>query len=156
MSGNIELRLRELEIALPSSPAPLANYSPYAQTGNLIFVSGQLPLGSKDPSEYVGIVGATVSEEKAREGARVAAVNVLAVLKQALNGDLDRVVRLVKLSGYVNAVAGFGNQPEIVNGASDLFVQVFGDAGRHARVVIGAGSLPRNMAVEIETIFEVA
>ena len=156
MAGQVAIRLRELEIKLPSSPAPLANYSPYSQTGNLIFVSGQLPLTSEDPEEYVGIVGSTISAEKARDGARVAAINVIAVLREALNGDLDRVVRLVKLCGYVNAVPGFRGHPEVVNGASDLFVDVFGDAGRHARVVIGAGSLPRNMAVEIETIFEVA
>jgi enamine deaminase RidA (YjgF/YER057c/UK114 family) len=156
MQGKIEGRLQELGITLPSSPAPLANYTPFVQTGNLIFVSGQLPLGSQGPEEYVGIVGSTISAEKARDGARVAAINVLAVLKDALSGNLDRVVRLVKLSGYVNAVEGFGNQPEVVNGASDFFVEVFGDAGRHARVVIGVGSLPRNMAVEIETIFEVA
>jgi len=156
MQDKVEARLRELGITLPSSPAPLANYAPFVQTGNLVFVSGQLPLVSQSPEDYVGIVGSTISAEKAREGARVAAINVLAVLKDALSGDLDRVVRLVKLSGYVNAVEGFGNQPEVVNGASDLFVEVFGDAGRHARVVIGVGSLPRNMAVEIETIFEVA
>ena len=156
MQGKIEVRLRELKIELPSSPAPLANYKPYAKSGNLIFVSGQLPLVSENPEEFVGIVGSTISAEKARDGARIAAINVLAVLREALNGNLDRVVRLVKLSGYVNAIAGFNSHPEIVNGASDLFVEVFGEAGRHARVVIGAGSLPRNMAVEIETIFEVA
>ncbi len=156
MQGKIERRLQELEVELPSSPAPLANYSPFTQTGSLIFVSGQLPLTSENPKEFEGIVGSTISAEKARAGARIAAINVLAVLRGALGGNLDRVVRLVKLSGYVNADAGFGAHPEVVNGASDFFVEVFGDAGRHARVVVGVGSLPRNMAVELEAIFEVA
>jgi enamine deaminase RidA (YjgF/YER057c/UK114 family) len=156
MRGQIDLRLKELGIELPASPTPLANYAPFVRTGNLIFVSGQLPLVPERPDEYVGIVGSTISPEKAREGARVAAINALAALSGALNGDLDRVVRLVKLNGYVNAVAGLADHPEIVNGASDFFVDVFGDAGRHARAVLGVGSLPRNMAVEIDTIFEVA
>ena len=156
MRGQIELRLQELGIELPPSPTPVANYAPFVRTGNLIFISGQLPLAPEKPEEYVGIVGSSISAEKARDGARIAAINVLAVLSKALNGDLNRVVRLVKLNGYVNAVSGFGDHPEIVNGASDLFVEVFGDAGRHARAALGAGSLPRNMAVEIDTIFEVA
>lgn len=156
MHGQIELRLKELGIDLPASPMPIANYAPFVRTGELIFISGQLPLAPERPDEYVGIVGSTISVEKARDGARVAATNVLAVLSKALNGNLDRVVRLVKLNGYVNAVSGLGDQPEIINGASDFFVEVFGEAGRHARAVIGAGSLPRNMSVEIDAIFEVA
>ena len=156
MSGKIENRLRELGINLPSSPAPVANYTPFVQTGNLVFVSGQLPFVPGQNSEYVGIVGSTIDAEKVRDGARTAAINVIAVLKIALDGDLDRVVRLVKLNGFVNAVAGFTDQPEVVNGASDLFVEVFGEVGRHARAAVGAGSLPRNMAVEIDATFEVA
>jgi enamine deaminase RidA (YjgF/YER057c/UK114 family) len=156
MRGQIELRLQELGIELPPSPTPVANYAPFVRAGNLLFISGQLPLAPGMPEEYVGIVGSSISAERARDGARSAAINVLAVLSKALNGDLNRVVRLVKLNGYVNAVSGFGDHPEIVNGASDLFVEVFGDAGRHARAALGAGSLPRNMAVEIDTIFEVA
>jgi len=156
MRGQIELRLQELGIELPASPTPIANYAAFVRTGELIFISGQLPLAPGMPDEYVGIVGSTIGAEKARDGARVAAINVLAVLSEALDGNLDRVVRLVKLNGYVNAVSGLANQPEIINGASDFFVEVFGDAGRHARAVLGVGSLPRNMSVEIDTIFEVA
>ncbi len=156
MGRKIENRLQELGINLPSSPAPVANYSPFVQTGNLVFVSGQLPIVPGQNSKYVGIVGSMIDAEKAHDAARVAAINVIAVLKLALDGDLDRVVRLVKLNGFVNAVAGFTDHPEVVNGASDLFIEVFGEAGRHARAAVGAGSLPRNMAVEIDATFEVA
>jgi len=156
MRGQIEARLQELGISLPDGPTPVANYAPFVQSGNLVFISGQLPIGSGQANEYAGIVGSTIDIEKAHQGARVAAINILAVLNKALDGNLDRVVRLVKLSGYVNAVPGFGNHPEIINGASDFFVEVLGEAGRHARAAVGAGSLPRNMAVEIDAIFEVA
>ncbi len=156
MQGQTERRLRELKIELPSSPTPVANYVPFVRSGNLIFISGQLPLRPGSAEEYIGVAGSTISVEKARDGARIAAINVLAVLSKALDGDLDRVVRLVKLNGYVNAPPDFGDHPAIVNGASDLFVEVFGEAGRHARAALGAGSLPRNMVVELDAIFEVA
>jgi enamine deaminase RidA (YjgF/YER057c/UK114 family) len=156
MLGKVEKRLQEMQLVLPASPMPVANYSPFVQVGSLVFVSGQLPIVNGKMDEYVGIVGSTIAVDKARVGARIAAVNILAVLNSALEGDLDRVVRVVKIVGYVNAIAGFADHPEIVNGASDLFVEVFGDAGRHARAAVGAGSLPRNMAVEIDAIFEVA
>ena len=156
MLGKIGKRLQELGLVLPANPMPVANYSPFVQVGSLVFVSGQLPIVAGRMDEYVGIVGSTIDVDKARDGARIAAVNILAVLNNALEGNLDRVVCVVKIGGYVNAVAGFTDHPEIVNGASDLFVEVFGDVGRHARAAVGAGSLPRNMAVEIDAIFEVA
>jgi enamine deaminase RidA (YjgF/YER057c/UK114 family) len=154
--GRIESRLRDLGITLPQAAAPVANYVPWVRTGSLIFISGQITLGADKALQYVGTLGKDLSVEDGRAAARLAAVNVLAVLSAALEGDLDRVTRVVKISGFVNAVPGFTQHPEVVNGASDLFVEVFGDAGRHARAAVGAGSLPRNVAVEVEAIFEVA
>ena len=154
--GRIASRLRDLGIELPQVAAPVANYVPWVRTGSLIFVSGQITLGADKVLRHVGTVGKELDVEEGRAAARLAAINVLAVLFASLDGDLDRVTRVVKLTGFVNAVPGFAQHPEVVNGASDLFVEVFGDAGRHARAAVGAGSLPRNVAVEVEGIFEVA
>lgn len=154
--GRIEARLKQLKLELPSITAPVANYVPWVRTGSLVFVSGQLTMGPAKTLEYVGAVGKSISVEDGKRAARLAAVNVLAVLNSALDGDLDRVTRVVKVTGFVNAEPGFSQHPEVVNGASDLFVEVFGDIGRHARAAVGAGSLPRNVAVEIEAIFETA
>ena len=156
MSGRIEARLKELGIALPDAVAPVANYVPFVRTGSLVFISGQITMGAGKTLEYVGTVGTDLTVDEGRKAARLAAINVLAALKSALDGDLDKVERVVKITGFVNAVPGFAQHPEIVNGASDLFVEVFGDAGRHARAAVGAGSLPRNVAVEVEAVFEVA
>lgn len=155
MTGHIEARLKDLGIALPAPPAPVASYVPTVKTGNLVFVSGQIPAGP-DGLKYVGIVGQELSVDDGKAAARLCAVNLLAQVKAACDGDLDRVTRCVKLSVFVNAVPGFTQHPEIANGASDLMVQVFGDAGRHARAAVGAGSLPRNVAVEVEAVFEIA
>jgi enamine deaminase RidA (YjgF/YER057c/UK114 family) len=154
MAGHVEARLQELGITLPQPPAPVASYAPFVRSGNLVFISGQVTLGPNG-LEYVGSVGGEVTPEDAKAGARLCAINLLAQLKSAVGGDLDRVVRCVKVTGFVNAVPGFTGHPEVVNGASDLFVEVFGDKGRHARAAVGAGSLPRNVAVEVEAIFEV-
>jgi enamine deaminase RidA (YjgF/YER057c/UK114 family) len=154
--GRIESRLRDLGITLPQAAVPVANYVPWVRTGSLIFISGQITLGADKVLQYVGTVGKELSVEDGRAAARLAAVNVLAALSTALEGDLDRVTRVVKISGFVNSVPGFTQHPEVVNGASDLFIEVFGDVGRHARAAVGAGSLPRNVAVEVEAIFEVA
>jgi enamine deaminase RidA (YjgF/YER057c/UK114 family) len=143
-------------LELPVIPRPIANYVPWVRTGSLIFTSGQLTMGPSKTLEYVGKVGRDISIEDGRRAARLAAVNVLAVLNSALDGDLDRVTRVVKLTGFVNAEPEFTQHPEVINGASDLFVEVFGEAGRHARAAVGASSLPRNVAVEIEAIFEIA
>jgi enamine deaminase RidA (YjgF/YER057c/UK114 family) len=154
MAGKIDARLSELGIVLPTPPAPVASYVPYVRTGNLVFISGQVTLGPKG-LEYVGKVGAEISPEDAKSAARLCAINIIAQTKAALDGDLDRVTRVVKLVGFVNAVPDFAGHPEVVNGASDLFVEIFGDAGRHARAAVGAGSLPRNVAVEVEAVIEV-
>lgn len=155
MNGKIETRLKELDIVLPNPPAPVASYVPFVVSGNLAFISGQVTI-APDGLKYVGTVGAELTPEDGKAAARLCAVNVLAQLKAAAGGDLDRVKRCVKVTVFVNAVPGFGQHPEVANGASDLFVEVFGDAGRHARAAVGAGSLPRNVAVEVEAIFELA
>jgi enamine deaminase RidA (YjgF/YER057c/UK114 family) len=155
MSGRIDARLKELEIALPSAPAPVASYVPFVTAGNLVFISGQVT-AAPDGLKYVGTVGKELTLEDGRSAARLCALNVVAQLKAALGGDLDRVNRCVKLGVFVNAVPGFSQHPEVANGASDLIVEIFGEAGRHARAAVGAGSLPRNVAAEVEAIFEIA
>jgi len=152
--GKIDDRLKELGIEVPEAAAPIANYLGYAQTGNLVFTAGQVPI--KDGNfTCQGIVGKDVSVEDATAAARLCAINLIAQVKAACGGDLDRVVRCVKLVGFVNGVAGFENAPAIINGASDLMVEVFGDKGKHARSAVGAGSLPFNVTVEVEGIFEI-
>jgi enamine deaminase RidA (YjgF/YER057c/UK114 family) len=147
--------LKDLGIVLPTPPAPVASYVPTVKTGSLVFVSGQIPAGP-DGLKYVGIVGQDLSVDDGKAAARLCAVNLLAQVKAACDGDLDRVTRCVKLAVFVNAAPGFTQHPEIANGASDLMVQVFDDAGKHARAAVGAGSLPRNVAVEVEAVFEIA
>jgi enamine deaminase RidA (YjgF/YER057c/UK114 family) len=154
--GRIDTRLVELGVQLPAVTPPVANYVPWIRTGSLVFVSGQITMGANKTLEYVGVVGKDLSVEDGRRAARLAAINVIAALKAALDGNLDQVTRVIKITGFVNAEPGFTQHPEVVNGASDLFVEVFGDSGRHARAAVGAGSLPRGVAVEIEGIFEVA
>ena len=155
MPGKIDARLKELNIALPAPPAPVASYVPYVVSGNLVFISGQVTL-SADGLKYVGKVGADISLEDGKAAARLCAVNVIAQVKAACGGDLDRVKRCVKVGVFVNAVADFTQHPEVANGASDLFQEVFGDAGKHARAAVGAGSLPRGVAAEVEAVFEIA
>lgn len=154
MSGRIDAKLKELGLELPEVPKPVANYVPWVKSGAYVYISGQIPTVPK--GVVVGTVGKELKPQQAHKAAQVCAINILAVLKAALDGDLDRVVRCVKLTGFINAVPGFGQHPEVLNGASDLMVQVFGDAGRHTRAAVGAGSLPRNVPVEIDAIFEVA
>jgi enamine deaminase RidA (YjgF/YER057c/UK114 family) len=155
MNGRIAARLKDLGMTLPTPAIPQGSYVPWVRTGALLFISGQITLGAKG-LEYVGIVGADINLEDARRAARLAGLNVIAQAAMALDGDLDRVKRVVKVTGFVNAAPGFTQHPEVVNGASDLFVEVFGEAGRHARAAVGTSSLPRNVAVEIEAVFEVA
>jgi len=152
---NIEQRLEQLGIKLPTPPAPVASYVPYVVSGKLVFVSGQVTV-AEGGLKYVGIVGKDISLEDGKAAARLCAVNIIAQLKAACGGDLDKVRRVVKLTVFVNAVPGFAQHPEVPNGASDLFVEVFGDAGKHARAAVGAGSLPRNVATEVEAIVEIA
>jgi enamine deaminase RidA (YjgF/YER057c/UK114 family) len=155
MAGEIDERLKGLGIDLPTPPKPVANYVPFVRTGNLVFISGQVTM-SHGELRHVGKVGKEISVDDAKKAARLCGVNILTNLKAALDDDLDKVVRCVKLVGFVNAVETFTQQPEVINGCSDLMVEVFGDKGRHARSAVGAGSLPRNVAVEVEAIFEVA
>ena len=155
MTGRIDQTLQALGLVIPAAPAPVANYVPWVRTGNLVFVSGQLPLLDGKVAQ-TGILGSGVTVEQGTAAARLCAINLVAQARAACDGDLDRVRRVVKLSGFVACAADFGDQPAVINGASDLMVQVFGDAGRHARAAVGAPSLPRNASVEIEAIFEVA
>ena len=152
--GLIDKRLAELGIVLPSPAKPIANYVPWVRTGNLVFISGQGAV--KDGKiEYTGKVGDTLSVEEAIVSARLTAINVIAQLRDACGGDLDRVIRIVKLLGFVNCTPAFGEHPKVINGASDLMVAVFGDKGRHARSAVGAPALPFNLSVEVEAIVEI-
>lgn len=155
MAGRIEARLKELKIELPDAPAPAANYVPYVVTGNLVFVSGQVPR-SKGQYVHVGKVGETLTLEDGQKSARLCALNLIAQLKSACGGDLDRVKRVVKLGGFVNSTPNFANHPQVVNGASDLMGEIFGEAGKHARFAVGVADLPGNVATEIDGIFEIA
>jgi enamine deaminase RidA (YjgF/YER057c/UK114 family) len=155
MSGRIDTRLKELSITLPKATPPVASYVPYVISGNLVFISGQVTFGPQG-LEYIGQLGKEFTVEEGQAAARLCALNVIAQLREACGGNLDRVTRCVKVTGFVNAVQGFAQHPEVINGASDTIVQVFGDIGRHARAAVGAGSLPRNVAVEVEAIFEIA
>jgi enamine deaminase RidA (YjgF/YER057c/UK114 family) len=155
MAGKIDAKLAELGITLPTPPAPVASYVPYVISGKMVFTSGQITM-APDGMKYVGIVGKDISLEDGKAAARLCAINVLAQVKAACDGDLDKVKRCVKVTAFVNAVPAFTQHPEIANGASDFFVEVLGDAGKHARAAVGAGSLPRNVACEVEAIFELA
>ncbi len=153
--SRIDDRLEELGINLPEAPAPGGSYSPVILTSGLAFVAGQIPAVAGE-IRYTGTVGAEVDEDTAREAARTCALNVLAALKAALDGNLDRVRQCVKLGVFVQCVAGFDRQPEIANGASDVMLSVFGEAGRHARFAVGANALPRNVTVEVDAVFAIA
>ena len=148
-------RLQELGIALPSPPAPVASYVPYTFSGDQVFISGQIPLKDGKP-QFIGRVGDDLSLEDAQAAAKLCAVNVLAQLSAACDGNLDRVKRCLKLGVFVHAVPGYTQQPEVANGASDLMVAVFGNAGKHARAAVGVASLPRGVAVEVEAVFEIS
>jgi len=154
MAGTVEKKLGELGIVLTTPAAPVANYVPFVRTGNLLMVSGQI---CYDAGKLVakGQLGGGVSIEDGQKAARACAVNVLAQLKVAL-GDLDKVVRVVRLGGFVNSAPGFIEGPKVMNGASDLMVTVFGDKGRHARTTVGVSALPLDSAMEVEGLFEVS
>lgn len=151
---SINKKLEQLGITLPEPIAPVANYVPFVKTGNQIFISGQLPIENGE-IKFVGKLGENISIEDGQKAARICAINLLANLKIACDGNLDRVVRCVKLGIFVNAVPNFTDHPVVANGASDLMVEVLGDAGKHARFAMGAGSLPRGVAVEVDAIFEI-
>lgn len=149
-----EERLRDLGIELPNPSSPGGSYVPAIQVGNLVFLSGQLPQWNGE-RRFLGKLGAEFDIEEGQQAARLCALNIIAHLRTILNGDLDRVVRCVRLVGFVNSIPTFTQQPQVLNGASDLMFQLFGDAGRHTRVAVGASSLPQGGAVEVEAIFEV-
>jgi enamine deaminase RidA (YjgF/YER057c/UK114 family) len=153
MSGNFEARLAGLGVTLPVAPAPAANYVPFVVIGDLVHVSGQI---SNGPDGLIkGRLGADMSIEDGAAAARVCAISLLAQVKAACGGDLDRLVRVVKLVGFVSSDPSFGDQPKVVNGASDFMVAALGDAGRHARSAVGVAALPFGVAVEIEGIFQI-
>ncbi len=151
--SKIEARLAELGVALPAPVAPIANYVPFVQAGSLLHISGQVSLG--EGGGITGVVGMEVDLATAQAAARLCGVNLIAQMKQA-TGDLDRVRRVVKLGGFVQAGPDFFDIPAVVNGCSDLMVEVFGEAGRHARSAVGVYRLPRNFAVEVDAVVEIA
>lgn len=155
MAGTVEARLKAKGIDLPAAPSPAANYVPFVRSGALLFISGQVPV-EDGRLPYVGVVGKDISLEQGQAAARLCAINILAQAKAALDGDLDRVKRCVRLGGFVRSSADFTEQPEVVNGASHLMVEAFGEAGKHARAAVGTNALPRGVAVEVEAVFEVA
>ena len=146
-------RLAELGVTLPDAPAPAANYVPYVVEGNTVYVSGQISAG---PDGFItGKLGDTMSVEDGAAAAKSCAISLLAQLKSACGGDIERLKKVVKLTGFVNSTGSFTEQPKVINGASDFFVEALGDRGRHARSAVSAASLPFGVAVEIEAIFEI-
>ena len=155
MAGMVEKKLAEIGLTLPTPATPVANYIPFVRVGALLFVSGQICLGADGKLVAKGKLGGGVSVEDGQKAARACAINLLAQVKVAL-GDLDKVVRVVRLGGFINSAPTFLDGPKVMNGASDLMVEVFGDKGRHSRTTVGVASLPLDAAVEVEGLFEVA
>jgi enamine deaminase RidA (YjgF/YER057c/UK114 family) len=156
MAGSIDARLNELGIDLPTAAAPAANYVPYVKSRNLVFVSGQITMWDGE-LKYVGRLGEDYNVDEGYQAARICALNLITQLKSACDGDLDRVQNVVKLGGFVSSTADFFDQPKVVNGASDLMVEVFGqEIGSHARFAVGAPSLPLGIAVEVDGVFEIS
>ncbi len=155
MENKVEQRLQEVGVTIPDAPSPAANYLPFTRTGNLVFVSGQVPFVD-GKLEITGTVGKNATVEDAQRQAKICAINLLAQLKVACDGDLGRVIKVVKLGAFVASADDFFDQPIVVNAASDLMVDAFGDAGRHARFAVGTNALPLNCLVEIDGIFEIS
>jgi enamine deaminase RidA (YjgF/YER057c/UK114 family) len=146
-------RLTALGVTLPDAPAPAANYVPFVRVGNILYVSGQI---SNGPEGFItGKLGAGMTVDAGAAAAKSCAISLLAQVQAACGGDIDRLVRVIKLTGFVNSTADFTDQPKVINGASDFLVEALGDAGRHARSAVSAPSLPLGVAVEIEGIFEI-
>jgi enamine deaminase RidA (YjgF/YER057c/UK114 family) len=155
MAGQIDARLKQLGITLPNPTAPAANYVPFVRTGNLVFTAGQVTFGADGKLAYLGKLGREFGIEDGYKAARICAINIITHLRNACDGDLDRVVRWVKVVGFVNATPDFADHPKVINGASDLLVEVFGDKGKHARSAVGMGSLPLGVACEVEAVIEI-
>ena len=153
MSGNFEAKLSDLGISLPNPPNPAANYVAYVRMGDTLYVSGQI---SADENGLIkGKIGNDLTTEQGAAAARTCAISLLAQVKAACGGNLDRLVRVVKLTGFVNSTSSYSEQPTVVNGASDLLVEILGDVGKHSRSAVSAVSLPLGVAVEIEGIFQI-
>jgi len=156
MAGKVDARLAELGIELPEAAAPAANYVPYTRTGNLVFVSGQITSRNGE-LQFLGRLGDGMDTETGYQAARLCGLNLIAQLRAACGGDLDRVRQVIKLGGFVSSVPDFTDQPKVINGASDLMVEVFGEpAGQHARFAVSAASLPLGVAVEVDGVFEIS
>ena len=151
--SHYETRLAELGVTLPDAPAPAANYVPSVIVGDTVYISGQI--SQNDDGFITGKIGADLTVQQGAAAARTCAISLLAQLKAACGGDLSRLVRVVKLTGFVNSTPDFTEQPKVINGASDFLVEALGDAGKHARSAVSAGALPFNVAVEIEGIFQI-
>ena len=154
MTTNVESRLTEHQIELPQPTSSVANYVPFVLSQNTLYISGQITVWNGD-LRHEGKLGKNVSIDEGYQAARLCGLNLLAQLKSACGGDLDRVTRVIKLGGFVNCSPDFTDHPAVINGASDLMVDVFGDAGRHARFAVGVSSLPFGVAVEIDGTFEI-
>ena len=155
MAGVIDQRLAELGIELPRAAAPAANYVPFVVSGKHVFVAGQIPVESGNIM-YRGRLGDGMTVDDGYQAARLCALNIIAQVREACGGNLDRVVRCVKLGGFVNSTPDFTDQPKVLNGASDLMIEVFDEKGRHARFAVGAPALPLGVAVEVDAVFEIA
>ncbi|QBY02145.1 RidA family protein [Rhodophyticola sp. CCM32] len=153
MSNGIEARLAELGVELPDAPAPAANYVPYVVVGDLAYVSGQISMNAD--GLITGKIGVDLSTEEGAAAAKTCAISLLAQVRAACGGDLERLVRVVKLTGFVNSGPDYMDQPKVINGASDFLVEALGEAGRHSRSAVSAGALPLGVAVEIEGIFQI-
>jgi enamine deaminase RidA (YjgF/YER057c/UK114 family) len=153
MAGIVETRMKEMGIVLPAAASPAANYVPWVVSGKTVYVAGQIPITEGIP-QFVGKLGREYDIPAGQQAARLCALNIVAQLKNACGGDLDRVARCCKVGGFVNCTPDFTDMPLVVNGASDLIVAVLGEAGRHARFAVGAPGLPRGVAVEVDAIFE--
>jgi enamine deaminase RidA (YjgF/YER057c/UK114 family) len=154
MPSLLDERLKVLHIELPVPSAPGANYVPFIQSGNLLFLTGQLSQWNGE-RRFIGKLGREFTIEDGQQAARLCALNLVAQARHALHGDLDRVSRCIRIAGYVNSTPDFSGQSQVINGASDLFVQIFGDAGRHTRMAIGVAALPYGVAVEVEAVLQI-
>jgi len=153
MTRTVDQRLQDIGLSIPNSPLPSANYVPYTKSGNLVFISGQISINNGNLIS--GKLGQDLDIEEGQLAAKVCALNIISHLQKACNGSLERLEQVVKLGGFVNSTSDFADAPLVINGASDLFVEIFGDKGKHARFAVCAHCLPRNAAVEVDGVFKI-